>query len=228
MALTLEYLTSQLPKKSKNRRVVTQEVIDEINRLSEDLDYGKEFSESIVTSLSVLSGKDGWSMRQYVDSVKYYSLTAAAISQVDAYARVFPDRLQARLDRGEDKDDMRGEASRFNSSELVNRIREQALVPFYLVNMGMRQEALNIAATIARKGKSEMARVQAVNTILANTTPPETQKIELDIGLGTQDAIADLRKATEALALEQQTSIRAGLAVKSIAESIITDAEVIE
>jgi hypothetical protein len=167
-------------------------------------------------------------MKQYLDAVKYYSLTAGGLSQVDAYMKVFPERMQARLDRDQDKDDMRGEASRFNATELVNRIRDQALVPLHLVNQGNLQLAINTLVQVATKSRSDIARVNAASALLKELKAPETQKIELDIGVNTTDSIAELRKATEKLAIQQAQSIDAGIAVKQIAESTIIEAEVEE
>jgi len=225
--LTKELLDSIVPKQYKKQ--VDDDLVDHLNLISEDPDYGEEFKQNILTSTSILGGKNSkWSLAMYVDAVKYFSLTAAQMSQVDAYTAIFPERLQVRLDRGETKEDMRGEASRYNNSELVNRIREQALVPLHLTNQGNVQVGINVLVDIATHGRSEVARVSAATALLKELRPAETTKIELDIGVSNVDSIADLRKATEELAIAQRQSIEAGNAVKSIAESKIVDAEVIE
>lgn len=42
---------------------------------------------------------------------------------------------------------------------------------------------MNVLIDIAQHGRSEMARVAACKEILLNVKPPETKKIELDIGI---------------------------------------------
>lgn len=222
--LTLELMQETLPKQYK--KLVTEELVGELNHLTVDPDYGEEFKSSILTYMDILSGKESYSLRQYLDAIKFYSLTAAGLVQVDAYIKVFPERLQARLDRGQDKENMRGEAARFNQTDLVNRIRNQALVPLHLVNQGVTQQAINQLANLMMTSRSDMAKVSAASALLKELRPPESQKIELDIGINTKDSIADLRKATEELALAQLQSIEAGNAVKAIAESVVVEAEI--
>ena len=222
--LSYEVFKEVVPKNMK--KLVTEDVVNEINKLVEDPDYGEELKASMLSATNILAGKEKWSLRQYIDAVKFYSLTAAAVTQTDAYAKVFPDRLQARIDRGETKNDMNGEASRYNGSELVNKIRNQALVPLHLVNQGNVQLAINVLVDIAVGGKSEIARVSAATSLLKELRPPEAQKIELDIGVKATDSIAELRKATEELAIAQRQSIEAGVAVKFIAESRVIDVEI--
>ena len=225
--LSLELVQGLVPKHYKNS--VTQELIDDLNRLSRDPDYGEEFKQSMLTSTSILGGANSkWSLAMYVDAVKYFSLTAAQMSQADAYIAVFPERFQSRLDRGETKEDIRGEASRYNNSELVNKIRQQALVPLHLVNQGNVQIAINVLVDIATRGRSEVAKVSAATALLKELRPAETAKIELDVNISNKDSIADLRKATEELAIAQRQSIEAGQAVKFIAESRIIEAELDE
>jgi hypothetical protein len=222
--LSYEVFKEVIPKNM--RKLVTEDTVNEINKLTLDPEYGEEFKTSLISATNLLAGKEKWSLKQYIDAVKFYSLTAAAMTQTDAYVKVFPDRLQARLDRGETKNDMNGEASRFNSSELVNRVRNQALVPLHLVNQGTVQLAINTLAHLMVNARSEVAKVSAATALLKELRPPDAQKIELDIGIKATDSIAELRKATEELVIAQRQSIEAGMAVKYIAESRVVDVEV--
>ena len=228
--LKLDYMLSIVNKRHK--KVLTQEVVDDINVLTSDPEYGQEFQNAIVTHTSILEGKDGWSLNQYIDAVKFYSLTAAANSQVDAYVKVFPDRLQARLDRGQDKDDMRGEASRFNATELVNRIRSNALVPLHLVNQGTTQLAINTLTKLMLSGRSEVARVSAATALLKELRPPEAQHVELQLGMSDAAIEAHAKQATQLteIAENQRRLLQAGANINDIQQIHITtiDAEVDE
>jgi len=228
--LSLEYMQSTLPK--NYRKVVTQETVDELNLLSEDPDYGEEFKSSLITHASILSGKDSWSLGQYTDAIKFYSLTAGGLSQVEAYVKVFPDRLQSRLDRGQTKLDMTGEASRYNSTELVNRIRQQALVPLHLVNQGTLQQAINSLTTLMLTARSEVARVSAATALLKELRPPEAQSVELQLGL-SDEMLAVQEKQTAHLltiAQNQQKFLEAGHSIDDIQKLHVNviDAEVDE
>ena len=217
--LSLEVVQAGLPKKFKG--VITQSTIDEINHLAKDPDYGEEFKEAVITHTSILGGNEKWSMAQYITAVKFYSLTACGTSQVKAYTKVFPERLQARLDRDQGVEDMRGEASRFNGSELVNKIRNQALVPLHLVNQGTAQKAINILTDIAINGRSEVARVSAASALLKELKPPEAAKIELDISIDKGTVIDDYEQAMRAMVAQQKELIAQGGDLKAITNASI-------
>ena len=214
--LKLDFMQATLPKQYK--KLITQDIVDEINMLVDDPEYGEHCRDSMITYTTVLDGKDKWNLRQYVDAVKFYSLTAAMNSQVDAYAKVFPNRLQARLDRGENKDDMRGEASRFNATGLVNVIRSQALVPLHLINQGNLQLGINTLVDICVKGRSEVAKVSAATALLKELRPPETQQVELQLGL-SDDARAAQEKQTNQLleiATNQRRLLEQGVPISEV------------
>jgi len=222
--LDTNLLKSIVPKKYV--KFISDELVDELNKLTNDEEYGEQFREEFLTHVNVLDQNSNWSLTKYKNAIKFFALTQQEYSLVDAYCIVFPERLKARYARGESKLNMGGEASRFNSSELVNKIRQQALVPLHLVNQGLLQKAINKQAELMMHAKSEMVQQKASETLIRELRPPETSKIELDIGVKPMDSIADLRKATEELVNAQHASITSGVKVKEIAESRIIDAEI--
>ena len=214
--LSLEAMQAHLPK--TYRKNITQDVIDEINKLSEDPDYGQEFKDAFTTHTSILSGKESFSLKQYINAIKFYSLTAGGLSFVQAYIRVFPERLQARIDRGQGVDDMGGEASRYNGTDAVNKIRAQALVPIHLVNQGTTQLAINTLTTLMLKGRSEVARVSAATALLKELRPPEVQQVELQLGLSDQALEAQKKQSDQLaeIADNQRRMLQAGVPLNEI------------
>lgn len=227
-ALTLEVMQTVVPKNYKT--LVSQETVDEINHLVEDPDYGEEFRENMLTWTSVLDGSEKWSMAQYITAIKYYSLTAAGLSQVDAYCKTYPERLQARLDRGQGKQDISGEASRYNSSVLVNKIRQQALVPLHLVNQGTTQMAINELTRLMLNSRSDVARVSAATALLKELRPPDTQQISLEIGMSEDAKAAQERQSQQLLEIaeNQRRLLQAGASLQDIQSIHIRKEEVIE
>ena len=224
---SLEALQEHVP--TQYRKNVTQEVIDEINHLSTDPDYGQEFKDSFTTYTTILAGKESFTLRHYINAVKFYSLTAAGLPFVRAYVKVFPDRLQARIDRGQGIEDMPGEASRYNASEAVNKIRAQALVPLHLVNQGTTQLAINTLTTLMLSGRSEVARVSAATALLKELRPPEVQQVELQLGMSDAAIEAHAKQADQLthIAENQRRLLQAGANINDIQQIHVTtiDAE---
>jgi len=220
--VTMEYFQETLPKKFGG--AINQSTIDEINKLVEDPDYGEEFKSSMVTYTSVLSGKDKWSFKMYMEATKFFSLRAMGMSQIDSYAKVFPERLQVRLDSGFDKNILRGEAARYDGNKLVNAIREQSQVPFHLRNQGAAQDALNQLISLMYTARSDVAKVSAATAVLKETRPPEAQKIELQVGL-SEDAVEQQEKQNEQLrdiANNQRKLLEQGYSIDEVQKIHVT------
>ena len=214
--ITGAQLAPTLPKSYRN--AATDELVDIVNTLAEDPDYGEHFKDSFLTYTSVLEGKENFSMDNYLNAVKFFSLTSVGMPAVRAYCKVFPERLQKRLDRGESIKDMGGEGSRFNNSELVNKIRAQALVPLHLLNQDKVQLAINTLANIMIGGRSEVARVSAATTLIKELRPPEVQQVEMQIGMSDQVLEAQ-NKQTEQLitiAENQKRLLEAGASIEDV------------
>ena len=103
--------------------------IEEIIKLSEDPEYGQQFVECYIDHLNVLSEVSNRSHDNYLQAVKFFSLVENGDTLTDAYIKVFPERYQQRVTRYGDegteaKDAIRGEASRYNRTKLLNEIRK--------------------------------------------------------------------------------------------------------
>lgn len=207
------------------RGLITPEFVDRLNEWNNDPKLVESFKENLLSYTGVL--KDGkYKLEDYVYAVKYVSYKLLGSSDIDAYAITFPDRYQRLTDEGLDRNGISPYAAAYKKNKLVNAIIEQTLVPSHVLNAPLHQEALNELAYIMVNGKSEMARVNAATAIIAATKQPEKTKIELDISVNNKDAINELRRATEELAMAQMNSIKAGVGVKEIAESRIVEAEI--
>ena len=226
--LTLEYMQATLPK--NHAKTITQETIDEINALVEDPDYGEHFKESMITSASVLGGKEPWSFKEYMNATKYLSIVALGETHLNAYVKVFPERLQVRLDDGFSKDVCRGEAGRYNSSVLVNALRGQSQVPFHLRNQGAAQDALDQLLHLMMNARSDVAKVSAATAVLKETRPPEVQQVELQLGLSDQ-ALEMQDKQNETLrelAMNQRKLLEQGYDIGDIQKLHVTNKTAIE
>lgn len=220
----LEVLKGQVNKKKAH--LITQETVDEINKLIEDPDYGEEFLDAYVQFFDVTSQNSNWSTPKYMNALKFFMLIEAGHTAVDAYCKVFPERLEARFARGETKRDIGGEASRYNASQTVNEIRKVAGVNVKLIHRHTFHRAIEETTKIGLdKSVSPAVRQKAWETLIRELKPDEKSEISIEIK-SDMSAIDQLRMATEALVIEQRRSIEAGMSVKYIAESAVVEAEV--
>lgn len=217
--LTIEQVTEALPMKS--RKGMTDEVIHELHTMLSDPDMYEYYRDNLISYTSVLNeGK--FKVADYVSAVKYCSFRIMGLTQVDSYKKTFPDKYQRWIANGVASKDIASYITAYNKNKMVNKIMAQAEVPFYVLNQDLRQKALNHAANLMMNASSEKVQVEALAQVLNHTKPPETTKVELDIGIGTSSAITALAEQTRALAAQQQMMMQAKLvSAKEVAESTV-------
>lgn len=222
--LELDFLKAQLGKKAKG---VTQETIDEIQHLVSDPEYGPQFLETYVDYFNVMDNNK-WGLNKYMQAMKFFTLIEGGHSAIDAYIKVFPERLKSRLANGGTREQMSGEASRYNNNQIVNEIRKVSAIGIQLSHRHLLHEALDTQAQLMRTARSELVRQKASETLIRELKPQEDTKIQLDVAVNERDTLDSLRDATEKLVLAEEQSIKAGLAVKFIAENKIIEAVIEE
>ena len=224
--ITVTTLKDLVPK--RQRSMITEDLVKQLNEWNEDPKLLDSYRENLLTYIGVL--KDGkYKITDYVNAVRFVSYKLMGYSDIDAYAVTFPERYERlRTEEGLTRDEISPYTSAYKKNKLVSAIYEQTIIPVSVLNNHMAQDALNELMKIGLHGRSEMARVNALSKVLDKTDAPEIQKLQLDVGVNTSDAIEELHKATRNLAQEQLKAIRSGGSIKSIAESVVIEAEIDE
>ena len=225
MALTVEQLRMALPDKLK--KSVNQELIDKINQTLSDPDMFEIYRDNLLSYTKVMA--DGrFKIMDYVNAVKYVSHKLMGCTNIEAYVKTFPDKYQRWVNQGVSSKDIASYVTAYNKSKLVNLIFEQTLIPSYVLNQDLYQKALNVQAELMMTAKSEKVRCDAANSLLNHLKMPETQKVELDLGIKEDSSIAALRQATMELVRQQRLMVEAGaMNAQEIAHSkvVVLDAE---
>ena len=208
--ITIEQLVKAVPKINKNS--VTPAFLKEINELRNNIDYGEEFIENLTSHTNLLNGAGNrWSFKNYYNAVKYYSLMCGGgYTQLKAYAEVFPELVESNRLKGNLIENLLGNASRFNNSKLVNKIREQSMIPIYLLHQGTVHRAINVLLDIAENGRSEMARSSSASTLLKELKAPDTLQLEKEVGSGITNYLKSLAELSTNIANGQLTSLKNG------------------
>jgi hypothetical protein len=216
--LTIEILRDIAPKKT--RSMVTPELVDKLNAWNEDPKLLGGFKDNVLSYIGVL--KTGrYRIDEYMNAVRFVSYKLIGHSDIDAYAITFPERYQRLVDTGVSRNDIAPYVSIYRKTQLVVKIFEQSIVPTNILNAPMHQEALNELMKIGLTGRSEVARVTALNSVLIATKPPEATKLELEISVDTGSVIDDYETAMNAFADKQLEIMRQGGDLKAITNASI-------
>ena len=223
--VTQEQFERALPKQHRSK--LTEEVLKDINNIMGDEVIRESFRDNLLGYTNVIS--DGrYKIQDYINAVKYVSYKLLGSSNIEAYAKTFPDRYPRLIDEGASNKDISAYSTAYNKNQLVNKIYEQTLVPTHVLNADIYQKAINVQAHLMLNANSEKVRTDAANSLLNHLKKPET-KLELDISYKEDKSIQELRDATMALARQQRELIESGtLNAKEVAHSKIIQGERIE
>jgi len=227
--LTLDLVQSQM--RPNQRLTISDDTVSEIQKLAKNPDYGEEFLDCYLDHLNVFKENPNRSHTQYLNAIKFFSLVEAGNSLTDAYIKLFPERYESRKQnydwKERKKEIMRGEASRFNNSMLVNEIRKVAAIPIQLIHRHLLHEAILDQADLMTNSKSDMVRQKAGACLIEHLKPTEDQVLQVKVEDGTTSIIDQLRQAAESLASAEHSRVSAGVPLKEIAESKIIEAEAV-
>ena len=220
-----EQFKALLPKQFKG--TVTQEVMDEINNALSDPIANEAFKENLLSYTGVM--RDGkFKIGDYLKAVKYVSFKLLGSSNIDAYLKTFPDRHQEFIKNNTSAKDMSSYVAMYNKNKLVNLIFEQTIIPFHVLNSDLYQKALNVQVELMTSPDvSPKVRSDAANSVLTHLKPPETTKIELDIGVKSDSMIEQLRTTMAEFSAQQLKAITLGTqSVTDIAhQKLVIDGE---
>jgi hypothetical protein len=224
--MEIEAVKRLVPK--NQRGMITPEFCEKVEKCVNDPVLAEQVKSNFISYLNVLStGK--FSMDEYLNAVKYVSFKLLNYTNRDAYAATFPDRWERMVKEGVEEKRMDAYVAMYNKSKLVMAIYEQTIVPTYVLNAPLHQEALNVLAKMIKDPSVRgMAKVKACEAILTHTKQPEIVKGELTIGLQENETIAELREVTEQLANTFRASIGKGKTLQDVAEAQIIDVKVEE
>lgn len=213
--LTVEDLAQVLPPHMKY--AATQEFADCINDMVQDPDVAEQIRNNFVSYTSVL--KEGrFKPEDYLNAVCYVSFKIMGHTNLESYRRTFAHRYQALVARGATDKDISAYVSSYNKGKLVNLILQQTLVPSWVLNQSVYQQAINIQAGIMiDEENSAKVRSDAADSLMNHLKKPETQQVDLNIGVTESDGMSELKDTLAQLAEQQRSLIESGVTTKKIA-----------
>jgi len=226
-ALTVDQFKQALPDKVK--KSINQELIDQINTTLSEPELFESYRENLLSYTKVMA--DGrFKVDSYIQAVKYVSHKLMGCTNIEAYTKTFPDKYQRFVAQGVQAKDIASYVTAYNKSKLVNLIFEQTLIPSYVLNQDLYQKALNVQADLMVNSGSDKVRCDAANSLLTHLKMPETQKVELEIGVKEDSSIGALRQATLELARQQRLAMEAGqMSAQEVAHArIVIDVDATE
>jgi hypothetical protein len=218
--LGFETVRNAVPK--NRRHVITPALVDTINQIVADPEIRDGFRKNILGFTDVLSDPH-ITLSSYIQAVRYNSYRFMGSTNIDAFIKTFPERYQRMIDDGKSYVHISAIISQYNSGKVVTMIWEQRMIPIYVLNYDVLQEAIMTQQKLMLDPKvSHKVRSDAANSLMTHLKQPETTKVKLDIGITEEASVKELREETVKLVRGQRMALEAGLTdAKTIAEAKI-------
>lgn len=219
--ITKELVARALPSNLKS--AATDQLADMINQISTDPIIAEQIRNNFLSYTSVL--KDGkYKVEDYLNAVAYCSYKLMGDSNQDAYFKTFPQRYANLVAAGRTPKEISAYVAAYAKGQLVNKVMEQTLVPSWVLNQGMYQEALNTQFKLmTNEAVSPKVRSDAANSLLTHLGKPKEAGPLINIDMGETSGMNELKDALARMAQQQQTLINAGVSTKEIAAQDIVD-----
>jgi len=212
MPLTVEALKAAMPKRQKHN--ITESLVSELNKIVCEPEEREAFRENLVSYTSVLEDPNV-KLPDYIAAVRYVSFQLMGYTNQQSWIKTFPDRYQRLIDtkKIDESDDsfLRSTVACYNRGKIVNAIREQTLVPSWVLNADIHQKAINQLATLMVSSKSDKVKADAATSLLTHLKMPETVKVQLGLEVKEDDSIKQLRGAVTELVNAQREAILTGI-----------------
>ena len=220
--VTLDQVVKALPANLKG--AATDSLIDKINTVATDPDLAEQIRDNFLSYTGVL--KDGrFKTEEYLNAVTFVSYQLLGKSNLEAYTLTFPQRYSGLVGKGTSNKDISAYVAAFNKGKLVNLIREQTLVPTWVLNQDVYQKAINVQAELMGSANSEMVRMQAANSILTHLAKPKEAGPLVNIDMRETSGMNELKQALTDLATKQRDLIGSGVSTSEIAGQKIVNGE---
>lgn len=207
--LTLDQVKAAVPTTLKSS--ITQDYVDKLNAISNDDIIRENIQKNFISYTGIM--KDGkFKTDDYLYAVTYVSFKMMGYTDKDAWCKTFPDRYTRLVAKGTTEKEISSYISIYKKGKLVNLIMEQTLVPTWVLNNHMFQEALNVQFDLMKNAESEKVRTEAANSLLTHLKKPEAAKNAVNFNISDRDqqGMAALTQAITELANTQRTAIAGG------------------
>lgn len=224
---THEIVKSYLPNNLKS--FVSDELVDKLNRLSEEPEAEKEIRQNFISYTNVLT-EGRFKLDDYLNAVTYVTFKLRGYNNREAWKRTFPEKWNEYYHvRKIELKDIDSLIASYSKGKLVNLILEQTVIPVWLYNQDAYQEAINTQVRLMRTAQSERVQMMAADSLLNHLKKPEAAaESKLNININATSVIDDLKDNIKKLAETQRGLIESGMTAKEVAEQEIVDAEYTE
>ena len=183
---------------------------EQLNKCLEDPYTRETMAQNLMGYTSILS-QGRFKLSSYINAVRYVTYKAMGDNNIQAYQKVFPERITDWKNQCLPANEINAYVSAFNRSKLVTLVYQSLAIPTAILNQDVFQEAINVQRNIMLDPSVKpMVRSQAAKALMDCLKPEEVKQMELSVAVKESNTIEELRKVTLELAKNQLAAIKEG------------------
>jgi len=212
--LTLDSLKSSLPKFLRD--YTTQETYDRVlTSLNEDRDLKRQ----VAANVKLVQEEDGIRLDELVKATTFVTYKLQGMSDEEAFEMVFPERAaRIKAVSGDYRKLYKSRVRAYAHGRLVTRLMEHSIIPAWIRNHGVYQEAVETQLDIMRNGKNDAVRQKAADSLMTHLAKPEKGVPQVQVNVNEGGGLQEVREMLDKLSQTQQKSIIEGTPVKDITD----------
>ena len=212
--LTVEDVQNALPSR---KNAITQELVDVLNEVKDEAEFQGEplLNTAVVYEKLMINNKA--SVREFIDAIRFCAyLVSMDDNYTEAYKKTFyyRDFVKERISADTKSikyAELTSAASRYRrNNKLVADLLVYSQAPLEIMFLGWRYKAVGVLADTMMNAKLDRDKINAAKELLVATKGPETKRIELDIGVKENSAIASLNEQLSVMAGKQVMLLESG------------------
>jgi hypothetical protein len=199
------------------KNAITQELVDVLNEVKDEAEFQGEplLNTAVVYEKLMINNKA--SVREFVDAIRFCAyLVTMDDNYTEAYKKTFyyRDFVKERISADTKSikyAELTSAASRYRrNNKLVADLLVYSQAPLEIMFLGWRYKAVGVLADTMMNAKLDRDKINAAKELLVATKGPETKRIELDIGVKENSAIASLNEQLSVMAGKQVMLLESG------------------
>lgn len=193
-------------------------MVQKLNQIAVEPEVADIVRQGFISYTKVLQ-EGRFKIADYMNAVMYCSFKLMGHTNQDAWKKTFPDRYTRLRALEATEKEISAYVAAYNRNMLVNKVMEQALIPSWILNQHVFQEAINTQLMLMRaEGVSDKVKTEAANSLLTHLKAPEKRQLDVNINSMPQsNGIDALKDQITALAEMQKNLIAGGVTTRTIA-----------
>ena len=200
---------------AKMRTLVTTETLNRIKAIADGDEELIALFRDNMTNYEAAVNEGKYTSQDYVNAIMFVTFKNLGYTDIDAYAKVFPERYSEKIKKGYDRSRIAVDVSAYSHNKLVLKLRDQMMIPVWLLNQPYVQKAINVQVDLMENSTSDLVRQKAAESLMNYLKKPEAANT-LEINIKQTSEMKIIEEKLTTIVDHQLKAIEQGAKLKDV------------